>query len=195
MTSTAAPLNQIEQWVYEYGDALYRYAMSRLQNTVVAEDIVQETFLAALKSGGRFTGRASAQTWLIGILKHKIIDYIRKASRERPVTEIEVDDVLAETLFDSKGQWRVGPQEWQVNPEKILEQKEFLAVLNHCLEKLPERLRDAFSLRELDDQKTEEICKVLDITPTNLWVLLHRARLRLQHCLTENWFATPEGRG
>lgn len=194
MTSTTVDPSQIAQWVNEYGDALYRYAVRRLPNAA-AEDVVQETFLAALKAERPFAGRASARTWLIGILKHKVIDYIRKASREQPVADLEANDSWADNLFDAAGHWRVGPRAWQASPEKILEQHEFLAVLNQCLEKLPARLRDAFILREVDDQKTAEICKILDITPTNLWVLLHRTRLRLQNCLTENWFATPEGRG
>jgi RNA polymerase sigma-70 factor (ECF subfamily) len=193
MISATLDPKQVEQWVNEYGDALYHYAVRRLPNAA-AEDVVQETFLAALKAERPFAGRASARTWLIGILKHKIIDYIRKASRERPVADLETSDGWGDNLFDATGHWRINPQTWQASPEKILEQQEFLAVLNHCIEKLPARLRDAFTLRELDDQKTGDICKVLDITPTNLWVLLHRTRLRLQNCLTENWFATPEGR-
>ena len=172
----------------EHGDALYSYALSRLKNTASAEDVVQETLLAALKSGKTFSGRSSARTWLIGILKHKIVDLIRKENREQPIDEIEIMEEPEELFFDKKGHWRVKPVEWQVNPGKILEQKEFMAVLFQCMEHLPDRLHRLFTLRELEDQDSDFICKELGITPTNLWVMLHRARMRLRGCLTENWF-------
>jgi len=177
-----------DEWVDEHGDALYSYALSRLHNPATAEDVVQETFLAALQSKDRFSGRSSARTWLIGILKHKIIDLIRKESREQPLEEIETMESPEETFFDKKGHWRVAPMDWQVHPGKILEQKEFMTVLANCLSHLPERLHRLFVLRELEDQETEEICKVLEITPTNLWVMLYRARMRLRGCITDNWF-------
>jgi len=191
MMSEFHQLANPDVWVKEYGDVLYRYALSRLHNSTSAEDVVQETFLAALKSQATFSGKSSAQTWLVGILKYKIIDLIRKESRERPYDEIETVDALAENTFDSKGHWRVGPQEWQVNPGKILENKEFRAVLESCLAHLPDQLRLVFSLREMEQEGTEEICKVLGVTPTNLWVMLYRARMRLQGCLNENWFHHP----
>jgi len=178
----------IEAWVDEHGDALYSYALSRLKNPATAEDAVQETFLAALRSPERFSGRSSARTWLIGILKHKIIDLIRKESREQPLDEIETLDASEETFFDRKGHWRVAPADWQIHPGKILEQKEFMVVLGNCLQHLPDRLHRLFILRELEDWDSEEICKDLEITPTNLWVMLYRARMRLRGCLTENWF-------
>ena len=177
-----------EAWVDEHGDALYSYALSRLQNTASAEDVVQETFLAAIKAEGKFSGKSSMRTWLIGILKHKIVDLIRKESREQPIDEIETMETPEEIFFDRKGKWSVAPAEWQVHPGKILEQKEFMSVLANCLKHLPERLRRLFILRELEDQETEEICKVLEITPTNLWVMLYRARMRLRGCISENWF-------
>jgi len=184
-----------EQWVDEHGDALYRYAMSRLHQASSAEDVVQETLLAALKAQKNFAGSSPERTWLIGILKHKIVDWIRKESRERPIDDAESLDSLPGDLFDSKGHWRVGPQDWQVNPDKILEHKEFRGILRACLAHLPDRLRSAFSLRELEQEKTEEICKVLEVTPTNLWVMLYRARMSLQHCLNEKWFNHPKGGG
>lgn len=182
-------------WVDEHGDALYSYALSRLKNPATAEDVVQETFLAALRSQDRFSGRSSARTWLIGILKHKIIDLIRKESREPPLDEIETMGAPEEAFFDRKGRWRVAPADWQINPEKILEQKEFMEVLATCLEHLPDRLHRLFVLRELEGQESEEICKVLEISATNLWVMLYRARMRLRNCLSQNWFGveTPEG--
>ncbi len=193
--STSQQLSSPEQWVDEHGDALYRFALSRLQNPSAAEDVVQETFLAALKARKQFSGRSPERTWLIGILKHKIVDLVRKESRERPAEEIDDLPSDADLLFDPAGRWRTGPLEWQVHPEKILERKEFRAVLQRCLSNLPKRLRDAFFLREMEDQSSEEICKVLAITPTNLWVVLYRARTRLQNCLNKNWFSDPDRRG
>ena len=178
----------VEAWVDEHGDALYGYALSRLKNPASAEDVVQETFLAAIRFPDRFSGSSSARTWLIGILKHKIVDLIRKESREQPSEEIENMKEPEETFFDRKGHWRIKPVDWQVHPGKILEQKEFMAVLFQCLEHLPDRLHRLFVLRELEDLDTEEICKDLEITSTNLWVMLYRARMKLRGCLTENWF-------
>ena len=177
----------IESWVEEHGDALYSYALSRLHNPASAEDVVQETFLAALRSPEGYSGKSSPCTWLIGILKHKIVDLIRKEHREQPAEEIETMEEPAEEAFDRKGHWRTKPMDWQAHPGKILEQKEFMAVLRQCLEYLPERLHRLFILRELENLDSEEICKVLEISPTNLWVMLHRARMRLRGCLTENW--------
>ena len=177
-----------EVWVDEYGDALFSYALSRLKNRSSAEDVVQETFLAALKSKDRFTGKSSARTWLIGILKHKIVDLIRKENREQPAEEIETIESPEDAFFDRTGHWRIKPIDWQVHPDKILEQKEFMVTLLQCMENLPDRLHRLFVLRELEDRDSEEICKDLEITPTNLWVMLHRARMRLRGCLTENWF-------
>jgi len=176
-----------EVWVDEYGDALFSYALSRLKNRASAEDVVQETFLAALRSKDRFSGSSSARTWLIGILKHKIVDLIRKENREQPIDEIDTFESPEETVFDRKGHWRVKPVEWQIHPGKILEQKEFMAVLFQCLEHLPDRLHRLFVLRELENINSTEICKELEITSTNLWVMLHRARMQLRGCLTENW--------
>lgn len=179
---------EIETWVDEHGDALYSYALSRLRNPSSAEDVVQETFLAALRSQDRYTGKSSPRTWLIGILKHKIVDLIRKESREQPAEEIENMEEPEELFFDRKGHWRIKPMEWQVHPGKILEQKEFMAVLLQCLKHLPDRLHRLFILRELEDMSSAEICKELEITSTNLWVMLYRARMRLRGCLTENGF-------
>ncbi len=177
----------IETWVDEHGDALYNYALSRLRNPSSAEDVVQETFLAAHRSLSDFSGRSSPRTWLIGILKHKVIDLIRKESREQPIEEIETMEAPEEEFFDRKGHWRIKPVDWQVHPGKVLEQKEFMAVLLQCLKHLPDRLHRLFILRELEDMSSAEICKELEITSSNLWVMLHRARMRLRGCLTENW--------
>ncbi len=187
MTSELDP----QRWLDEHGDSLYRYALLRLRNPEAAEDAVQETLVAAFHARERFTGKSSVRTWLIGILKHKIIDSIRKAARERPVSELnEEDRETAERLFDEQGHWRssAAPSDWGAGPREALERKEFMQALEQCMSKLPERLAAVFALRELEQMETEEICNVLSISPTNLWVMLHRARLRLRECLEVNWF-------
>lgn len=191
MTETKVAGQQIPDpalWVDEYGDYLYRYALQRTRSTQLAEDMVQETFLAALKSIDKFSGKSSVKTWLIGILKHKIIDHIRKNSRLQNVSEITGDDQTVDDFFDKSGHWKKMPSRWNANPSELLEQDEFWQVFEDCVGRLSNQQAEAFTLREIEDIKTDEICKVLNITPTNLWVSLHRARVRLRKCLEENWF-------
>jgi RNA polymerase sigma-70 factor (TIGR02943 family) len=184
-----APLPDPASWVDLYGDYLYAYTLSRTQNPSIAEDLVQETFLSALGARERFEGHSSVRTWFTGILKHKIIDHFRTKNKERPAEDIQCLVDLTDELFDHKGNWKVGPAEWSVNPTMLYERKEFRNVLSRCLSELSSRLASAFVLREMDGLTTEEICKVLDISSTNLWVILHRARMYLRRCLEINWFA------
>lgn len=176
-----------EKWVVDYGDYLYRYALSRVQDPATAEDLVQETFLAALRAQGGFRGESSERTWLTGILKHKVIDHIRRKSRERPVNDIEASVDSLDERFDDKGHWKVGPAKWTVNPRKLLEQKEFWKVFYSCLSKLSDRLARALVLREMDGLSSDEIRKIFNISETNTYVLLHRARMRMRRCLDVNW--------
>ncbi|MBW2369066.1 MAG: sigma-70 family RNA polymerase sigma factor [Deltaproteobacteria bacterium] len=177
-----------EVWVDRYGDALYQFALYRVQIPDVAEDLVQETFLAALKARHNFKGKSTEKTWLIGILKNKILDYFRKKDREKPSDIIEQQADKAASLYNEKGGWQIGPAKWSVNPEAIFEQQEFMNVMHGCLSALPRRLARLFVLREFEGMSTEEICKALEITATNSWVMLHRARASLRLCLEENWF-------
>ena len=178
-----------ERWVDEYGDYLFRYALTRLRNPKTAEDIVQETFLAALKSRSTFSGKSSEKTWFVGILKHKIIDYFRKSSHEQPMSDFTANkDDITEELFDRNGRWKKPPEKWDTDPIKVIEQDEFWVIFQNCLNKLHTKIADAFSLRELEGLDTEEICDVLHLSKTNLWVMLHRARIQLRQCLEINWF-------
>ena len=162
---------------------LLRYASLQLRDAHAAEDAVQETLLAALAGQAGFGQRASLRTWLTGILKHKIIDVIRRASREAPAaTEDEF-----EALFDERGHWIEMPTAW-ANPDAALDQKGFFAALEECLKRLPEKTSQAFLMREHLGLETDEVCKELAITPTHLWVLLYRARVSLRECLTKDWF-------
>jgi RNA polymerase sigma-70 factor (TIGR02943 family) len=176
-----------ETWVDDYGDYLYRFALPRIKDPSTAEDLVQETFLAALKARGKFEGRSSPRTWLTSILKHKIVDYLRKASRERPVENIEAMSDDIDTLFDHRGHWKAAPGKWAQNPVSLFEQKEFMEQLRQCLDKLPDRLRSAFVLRELDGMSTGEIREILNISESNTWVMLYRARMSLRKCLEVRW--------
>lgn len=179
-----------EVWVDRHGDALYKYAMMRLRDPALAEEAVQETLLAALQAFEKFSGQSSERTWLVGILKHKIVDYFRRTSRERPATEDESMPQHVNDLFDENDYWHhdLGPIDWNDNPATVFQQTEFRLILDHCLGELPTRTASVFTLREMEELESEEICKVLGISTTNLWVLLHRARSHLRHCLEMKWF-------
>ena len=162
---------------------LLRYASLQLRDAQAAEDAVQDTLLAALAGESGFGQRASLRTWLTGILKHKIIDAIRKASREAPAAG---EDEF-EALFDERGHWIEMPAAWS-DPNASLDQKRFFAALELCLSRLPVKTAQTFMMREHMGLETDEICKELAITPTHCWVLLYRARMALRECLTKEWF-------
>lgn len=174
-------------WVKNHADVMFRYTLVRVGSDDVAENLVQETFLAALKSKDSFSGRSSERTWLMGILKHKMLDHYRKRGREVATEDIEESPDPTDELFDAKGHWAVGPTHW-ADPEGSLERDAFWDVLSACLEKLPERLQRCFSLREVDGLEGPEVCKAMEISETNLWVMIHRARGRLRRCIEASWF-------
>jgi RNA polymerase sigma-70 factor (ECF subfamily) len=173
---------------------LLRYATFQLRDPALAEDAVQETLLAALDAPSEFSGRSAFRTWLVGILRHKIIDTIRRNSREQAliVEDEESDSGMVDEMFEPDGHWRDLPSAWG-NPEKSFENKKFWEVFERCLETMPARTARAFMMREVMELSCEEICKDLAITPTNLWVLLHRARLSLRGCLEARWFEKAAG--
>jgi RNA polymerase sigma-70 factor (ECF subfamily) len=171
------------RWVDEHGDALYRFALLRVKDPELAGDLVQDTFLSALKAREGFRGGSTVRTWLIGILKHKVIDHYRRQKIEVPAADLQAE--ADEQDLDHAD--RVAAK-WTEAPSRLVENREFWAVLTRCLAGLPEAHRRAFSLREFDGLPGEEICKLLGVTPTNLWVMLHRARARLRRCLEINWF-------
>jgi RNA polymerase sigma-70 factor (ECF subfamily) len=178
----------VNDWLNEHGDYLYRFALARLRDQHQAEDAVQETMLAAIKNN-TFKGQSSARTWLTGILKHKIIDAQRKYIREQPVsdiTDLAANGTSMDDFFDDKGHWLEKPQAWG-KPDNTLQQDQFMAVLGTCIDKLPKKLAALFMMREIQEHENEIICKELDITPTNAWVMLYRARMSLRKCLEINW--------
>jgi RNA polymerase sigma-70 factor (ECF subfamily) len=180
--------HNVNDWLNEHGDYLYRFALARLRDTHLAEDAVQETLLAAIKSNS-FEGASSARTWLTGILKHKIIDLQRKQIREQPLSDVidlEASDTSMDDFFDQKGHWLEKPQTLDM-PENALEQKQFLSILSKCIDKLPAKLAAIFMLRDVHEADNENICKELEITATNAWVMLYRARMGLRKCLEIHW--------
>ncbi len=183
------PLSDPERWVEAYGDYLFKFALVRLRDTAKAEDAVQETFLAALRSGKSFEGRSAERTWLIGILKNKICDYFRKASRETSFTDLDFYADHEGEQFASSGSWvhDLGPHEWP-NPGEGLDNEEFWRAYRDCSSKLPKNVATVFKLREVDGVESKEICALLNISESNLWVMLHRARMALRRCLETNWF-------
>lgn len=184
-------LSDPETWVEQHGDYLFRCALLRLRDARTAEDLVQETFLAALQARSRFAGRSSERTWLVGILKHKIMDHFRDVSREQPGSGFDEAEAQGGEWFDQAGHWNVetaGPREWAEDPSRLLEQRQFWDALQGCLGELPPRMAAAFSLREIDELESKEVCAALKISPANLWVLLHRARTKLRHCIEARLF-------
>ncbi len=178
------------RWVDEHGDCLYRYALVRVRTPEVAEDLVQETLLVAVRSLEKFAGRSSERSWLVGILKNKIVDYYRKLGRETSFTDMEFLKDECSHKFVEQGFWNhdLGPHEWRPEADEVMHKGEFWQTMRDCLSRLPQRIADVFMLREMDDMPSREICRLLNITESNLWVMLHRARMALRECLEMNWF-------
>ncbi len=179
-----------ETWVDAYGDYLYRFALMRVRDPGVAEDLVQETFLAALKNLHQFDGRVDVKFWLRGILRNKSVDYIRKSVRRQEIQKEQVEDVVGQLLFKTSGIPTTNPKPWAFNPDDAFAQEEFWDAFKGCLENLKEPVKTAFTLKMLDEEDTESICKELDISDNYLWVMLHRARAQLKECLEMKWAAS-----
>lgn len=174
-------------WVDQHGDSLFRFAFQRVRDESVAEDLVQETFLAAMRAKDRFKGQSSERTWLFGILKHKIIDHYRRKKFQRSDMNVEDFAESMDKFFSENRKWRIQPTNWDINPVEAYEQKEFMDAFYQCLSQMSQRLADAFVHREVDGLSTEEICKLMDITASNCWVMLYRARMLLRHCIETHW--------
>ena len=175
---------------------LLRVARLQLRDAALAEDVVQDTLTAALVAQSGFTGKSSVKTWLTGILKHKIVDAIRKKQRE-PAAASSLDDEADledfEGLFRENGAWQAPPADWG-DPEQALNRRQFFDMMDFCLEKLPPNTARVFMMREVMELESEEICKELAITANNLWVILYRARMSLRECLELHWFADGRAR-
>lgn len=186
MTEQKHTLNT-NKWIDKYADYLYNYSISRVSNSDLAKDLVQDTFFAGLKSAKNFQGKASERTWLVSILKRKIIDYYRKINSKKGQAEVRM------SFYDdgeNEGSWleeRV-PQSWDNASEKNIENEELKNQLESCIQKLPEKYAIVFRMKTVQEFETEEICKELGITSSNLWVIIHRARTQLRKCMEDNWF-------
>jgi len=183
-----------QQWVERYGDYLFNYAASRVSDREKAEDLVQETFLAALRARDHYRGESTERTWLTSILKRKIIDTYRKkySSRESAFGDTEGaafdgDYYRGEDPFG--GHWQEGkePHSQSLLPEGKLEEEELKGFILDCIEHLKPNLAAVFIMKMIDEEDSSYICKELGITPSNLWVMLHRARLRMRDCLEKKW--------
>ena len=178
--------------LHRHRSYLLRVARLQLRDEDLAEDVVQETLVAAISGG--FSGKSTLRTWLTGILKHKIVDAIRRRQREPtiasafgdPDAELDIDDF--DGLFRDNGAWEAPPSDWG-DPEAALGRAQFFDVMELCLDRLPPNTGRVFMMREVMGLETEEICKELAITSNNLWVMLYRARMALRECLQQNWFA------
>ncbi len=183
-----------ERWIDEHGDCLFHFALGRVRDPGVAEDLVQEALLSALKGADRYEGRSSERTWLVGILKNKVLDHFRKAGRETSFTDLGFFADAEEGSFEPgefPAHWdpSAAPGEWEAVGSE-LDREEFWGVFHRCSGHLPERIADAFVLREVEGMPSEEVCRTLNISSANLWVMLHRARMALRRCLEVHWFNT-----
>ncbi len=179
-----------ESWVDQHGDYLYRFAMRRLNDSDRAEELVQETFLHALRGRSGFRGTSTVRTWLTSVLKRKILDEYRK--RHRSPALIPLDGSVIQPCFESEftgpGFWRTTPKPWRGDPTARLDAWEFREVLDSCLATLSPSLSQVFLKRERDGLDTPTICQEHGITPNTLWMRLYRARLQLRTCLERKWF-------
>lgn len=168
---------------------LLRFAVLQLRDQALAEDVVQDALIAVLEHPDRFAGQSSLRTYVTGIMKHKIIDTIRASQRLRQIEtrDDQSEDDVIDALFKADGHTHAMPRQWG-DPDATLEQKDFFRVMETCLEKLPAKTARIFMMREWLELETDEICKELNISTSNAWVMLYRARLRLRECLDLNWF-------
>lgn len=182
---------QLCDWVEEHSDYLFRCALKHFPDTSAAEEIVQETFVAAVGSIANFKGDSSPRTWLTSILRFKVIDRIRAKTRDNSVSLDEVKDPSLSHYFDEAEHWKseTGPVHWNTQPDALLEQKQLRGILEQCVTKLPERFRNIFLLRELEGLSRDEIAEQLRLSASNIGVILHRARLALRDCLQVHWLA------
>lgn len=181
---------QPEKWVSLYADYLLRYAMFRLNDMTVCEDLVQETFLSALRAKDQFKGNSSEKTWLTSILKNKIIDVYRKErkSKER-LNEIEFSEFF-DQADEENAHWKsnVLPQFWDNSTTDNLNRKEYYNVLYACIRRLSDKHHAILQAKYFEESSSDNICKEFDLSKSNYWVTLHRINLALRNCLELNWF-------
>ena len=182
MTNSTLNILKPEEWVNQYGDYLYSFAMSRLSSQELAEDLLQETFLSAFQSKDNFKGGSNERTWLISILKRKIADHYRKKSR----TKEELSNYDSPFIQDDfmHGQWKEekAPLQWDVEDE-WLQDEDFIKVLKKCISNLPSKWKSIFSMKHIEEVNNAEICEELNVSEANIWTILHRSRLQVRECI------------
>ncbi len=189
----ATPRNAKEKqfcsWVQDYSDQLFRYSILHVTDQELSKDLVQDTFLSAWKNIEKFRGEASPKNWLFTILKNKITDHYRKVATRQKAQPISNNDHIENPFFDEEDHWKTGlyPQPWSVNFENAAETEEFFQVFKSCGSKLKSIQNSVFVMKYVDGLKSSEICKVLRISSSNYWVLIHRAKLQLRACLEKTW--------
>ena len=181
-------------WIGLYSDQLYRFALSRVNNNQLAEDLVQETFISALKSLKGFKGESTEKTWLYSILRNKVIDYYRSSEKKMASKFYDINDEKGTDHFfysegKSSGEWVRGhePTSFHEAADQPLERIEFMQILKLCMELLPMKWAEVFRMKNIEEFDSKEICKELEITPSNLWVIIHRAKLQMRECMEKNW--------
>ncbi len=188
------PETTVKCWVDLYSDKMYTWALHKTSSIEIAEDLVQDTFLASFQSISKFEGKSEPKTWLFAILNNKIAEHFRKQFRNPTITESQAitnsGTSLFDTLFDANDQWikEQRPKEWQEEQDNLLDNPAFIRILQACMGKLPANWMAAIQLKYLEEKKGELICQELGIAPTNFWQILHRAKLQLRKCLELNWF-------
>lgn len=189
-------LTPITEQLESLRPVLLRFARLQLRNDAMADDVVQEALMAVLEKPDSYAGQSSLRTYVIGIMKHKIVDVLRHARRTRQFDDSDdgSGDDLPDALFAADGHPLQRPRHWG-NPDAALEQQDFFRVMELCLEKLPPKIARVFMMREWLELETGEICKELDISASNVWVMLYRARLRLRECLDLHWFGNRVAQG
>lgn len=182
-------------WVKLYADELYRFALIKVSDNGLAQDLVQETFLSALQAKEQFRGESSEKTWLMAILKNKIIDHFRKTKKASITISIDEEKTSDSDphhfFFNEKGHWRkeMAPKAWISEISSKQEQTDFYSILRACMDKLSDMGKKIFNGKYLEEKESGEICKDLSITTSNYWVIIHRAKLQLRGCLEKNWFS------
>ena len=186
-TDLESPVEEVSQWVEEHGDLLYRFARCRVNSHELAEDLVQITFISALKDWQRFRRESSAKTWLISILRHKIIDHYRRKKTDSLEDFPDGGEAVTQSAVASEEMVQ-DTASIRLNPEEILEHQELRSTLRECLDLLPERFRQVFVMRDIENKSTENICRELELSVSNFSVMMYRARLLLKDCFLKKGF-------
>lgn len=183
----------ISQWVNDWTQDLLSWALLKTNDTDVSQDLVQETFLAALKSFENFQNKSQPKTWLISILNHKISDHFSKTSKNKIVNSksMSSDDAthLIDSYYDDNGGWQKDSfsNVWDKEDASLLDNPDFIKVWEACMEDLPPKWKEAITSKYIFDKKSDEISQELNISVTNYWQYISRAKVLLKKCIEVYW--------